>query len=646
MRRVMVWALLGVAAVLGATAVPARAAEHVQLRGVLRVMHVDHKDGSSSYIRRLETAHGRYRLTHVRGLENLPANAPLAVRGTRAGRTLRVLSMSQLPARQAAAAPSGQTTVLVMMIYWNTHDGETKASVEQQIGTADGAWYHEVSYGKLTGLTATATDWMQVTKPADPCNFDGPLSKALAAAKAHGFVPADYDRLMVYLPPVDSCFWAGIAEVGGIHSEINGGYMDLATTTHELGHNYGLYHSNSLTCGSAGSYVPLSSKPSLCRHQEYGDPMDTMGNLNWAGVGHFNARQKDRLSWLTGRMQVVTGSGTYTIAPLEQQLTGVQALKLSDGVRTYWLEYRQPVGADSFLSAHAAATAGPVFHIEGSPLGWPGSELLDMRANNEFWSSALPVGSSWKTPNGRWRFTTLARDSAGTTVKVDHLVDTTGPTIGSFTRGLAPTQVGLKTTPVRVAWSASDPSGVCRYTLAERVNGGPWTRVTLARALSKVATRPLRNPSSYEERLTARDCKGNVTTQTLPSFQLLRVGEASSSISYSGSWARTASSTAIGGAMMTTAQAGASASLTATGTTFALVAPKGPTRGSVRVLVDGEVKATVNLYAKTATPRMPVFRTNFFDAAHPAAASHVIRLIDVSTHSRTRLSLDGFVILV
>lgn len=128
MRRVMVWALLGVAAVLGATAVPARAAEQVQLRGVLRVMHVDHKDGSSSYIRRLETAHGRYRLTHVRGLENLPANTPLAVRGTRAGRTLQVSSMSQLPARQAAAAPSGQTTVLVMMIYWNTHDGETKAS--------------------------------------------------------------------------------------------------------------------------------------------------------------------------------------------------------------------------------------------------------------------------------------------------------------------------------------------------------------------------------------------------------------------------------------------------------------------------------------------------------------------------------------
>ena len=42
--------------------------------------------------------------------------------------------------------------------------------------------------------------------------------------------------------------------------------------------------------------------------------MDTMGNLDWAGVGHFNARQKDRLSWPTGRMQVVTGSGTYTIA--------------------------------------------------------------------------------------------------------------------------------------------------------------------------------------------------------------------------------------------------------------------------------------------------------------------------------------------
>ena len=75
------------------------------------------------------------------------------------------------------------------------------------------------------------------------------------------------------------------------------------------------------------------------------------------------------------------------------------------------------MGADSFLSAHAAATAGPVFHIEGSPLGWPGSELLDMRADNEFWSSALPVGFFMEDAQRPLALHHPGQDSAGTTVR-------------------------------------------------------------------------------------------------------------------------------------------------------------------------------------------------------------------------------------
>ena len=81
----------------------------------------------------------------------------------------------------------------------------------------------------------------------------------------------------------------GASTIGGNPSEawINGS-LDLKVLSHEMGHNFGLYHSHALDCGTA----VLGTN---CSVFEYGDRMDTMGNTS---AGHFNAFQRERLGWL------------------------------------------------------------------------------------------------------------------------------------------------------------------------------------------------------------------------------------------------------------------------------------------------------------------------------------------------------------
>ena len=94
-------------------------------------------------------------------------------------------------------------------------------------------------------------------------------SQAKSAASAAGFVLSNYTRF-VYVFPANACTWWGLGSVGGnpsqawIHSKW--GYT-LPVIGHEMGHNFGLYHSHSLECGS----VPVAAS---CTQVEYGDQKD------------------------------------------------------------------------------------------------------------------------------------------------------------------------------------------------------------------------------------------------------------------------------------------------------------------------------------------------------------------------------------
>ena len=179
--------------------------------------------------------------------------------------------------------------------------------------------------------------------------------------------------------------------------------MDRRTTVHELGHNYGLYHSHSYLCpdggvGGAG-----------CDFSDYGDAYDAMGSSGY--VGNFNASQKSVLGWFGGRSVDLSAGGTATLAPMDQQSAGIRGASVTvSGTRTYWLEYRQPTGADAWLPEEG--TDGVLVHLRDDTLlhaAEPtlyyrdtGAALLDVRPGDgvDVWSATLPSGQSWTTPEG------------------------------------------------------------------------------------------------------------------------------------------------------------------------------------------------------------------------------------------------------
>jgi hypothetical protein len=174
--------------------------------------------------------------------------------------------------------------------------------------------------------------------------------------------------------------------------------MDTRVTTHELGHNFGLWHSHSLDCGS----VPFT--PDCTSFVEYGDLWDSMGNCCFVDTpGHFNAVQKNLLGWMgSGRAVTQTGgNATYTLSAFEAPGTGLRAVRVAPaGARSYWLEKRSATGMDAFMSSYPEATTGVLVHIPEPADGANGSDLLDMTGTDTFDDAALPPAACWVTPEG------------------------------------------------------------------------------------------------------------------------------------------------------------------------------------------------------------------------------------------------------
>ncbi len=205
----------------------------------------------------------------------------------------------------------------------------------------------ENSFGH-TWLSGEVEGWYTLDMPRT-CSRE---EIASAADFASGIDPRAYDRLIYVLPRNDACPWSGAGTIGGYPSRawING-ELTLNVVAHELGHNFGLFHSNALECDS----VPFASD---CVALDYGDTIDAMGKI---APGHFNAFQKERLGWLdfeaTPTITHVEVDGRYTIDAYETPTDSPKALKIARGkdpqtgaTQWYYLEYRQAVGFDQFLA--------------------------------------------------------------------------------------------------------------------------------------------------------------------------------------------------------------------------------------------------------------------------------------------------------
>ena len=151
----------------------------------------------------------------------------------------------------------------------------------------------------------------------------------------------DYSqRYLIIAAPKAGCIWSGRAKLGGPESRT--GLLVLHDTdsgfviTHELGHTFGLGHTNFLRCDNGKSDGPWGD---TCKAVEYGGSIDVMGNVETNSP--LNTYHQWRMGLLDdGQVKQVWKSEVLTLVPSDFA-NGLRAIYMRDGKVAYWIEYRR-----------------------------------------------------------------------------------------------------------------------------------------------------------------------------------------------------------------------------------------------------------------------------------------------------------------
>ena len=292
-------------------------------------------------------------------------------------------------------SPPRRVHLLAARLYWgHRHPASPSAAKVHHDLRRVAEWYAHASRGR-EHVRVTVTHWVRVRASGDAmCNTEGrSIDAANHALRRAGYHPGRFNRLMIFTEQCDSA--ASAAQLPGRVSWIRYRAPGVPTLVHELGHNLGLEHAYGVVCRQAdvpkGQRVALSDS---CIPVEYGDSWDAMGHSS----GFFSAQALTRLGW-AGKVRDVAASGTYTVADVEHSGTYDQALRISAGRTTYWVEY-QPEHSPQVgrtipgVMIRREVGNGPVEIIDASPGNPAGIAFPDRDLTNP----ALPVGSSLTTP--------------------------------------------------------------------------------------------------------------------------------------------------------------------------------------------------------------------------------------------------------
>ena len=274
--------------------------------------------------------------------------------------------------------------------------------------TSVSKYYAESSYGNHL-LSGVVTPWLtaRFARPAT-CDYSAMSSEAMYLAGQAGYNTSQYEKFVYVFPSLPGCGWAGLG--GGSQAWINQS-LNLLVVGHELGHTFGLGHASSVDCGAL-------TIGGACTKSEYGDPAEIMGNQKAA---QFNAPHKQDLGYLPAGTvkEHKGGTAAYTIEPLATAGASTYAVKVyANAKRTYWLEYRQPLGVfDASLAA--GITNGAYIHLDYPNEYGCDTCVIDMTpATTTFGDAALPTGSQFVDVETGTTITVTARTAAALTVTV------------------------------------------------------------------------------------------------------------------------------------------------------------------------------------------------------------------------------------
>jgi len=343
-------------------------------------------------------------------------------------------------ARVMAAAPvSGTTRWVTLMCKFGDLAAEQKDQAFFQSQYGDGAgqlghYWREVSYGKIDLAGSTAHGWYTLPSPRatyvtqvdgkDKADLNKLFADCASAAPDTVDLAAPVGINMMFNGDLDGFAWGGqsCATVRGarlckrVTWNPPWSFGNLAPLAHEMGHGYGLPHSDN----SDGD------------DDTYDNPWDVMSD-SWSNAvkdatygsrpKHINIFQRHRLSWVDAPRQRIVALGdlaTRDIALDYAHLAdsgNVQMLVLSlspqaDPYATviYTLEARKRQGsyenalAGDAVIIHKVERSGTAYSIDADV---PPAN----RSNNE--GSMFKVGERWTTPEGSHVVTVKAQTATG-----------------------------------------------------------------------------------------------------------------------------------------------------------------------------------------------------------------------------------------
>ena len=222
-------------------------------------------------------------------------------------------------------------------------------------------------------------------------------------------------------------------------------------------------------------------------------------------------------------------------------------------------------------------------------------------------------------------------------------------TVPTATLPAAVTWLGSSTVALTVRWSATDPDGhaISRYEVQEQRGSGSWTMLYIGTALAGTRSVTPSSSTPVRYRVRAIDSVGAVGgwATTAPLFVTLTQQSSSSMVwGMNSTWSTHSVSGALGGSTRRSRTAGATASLTFTGTQVDWVATRGSDRGRAEVFIDGISRGVIDLYASSTQSRRAVF-----SAKGLAAGRHTIRIKVLGTKQSSAttayVDVDGFIVL-
>ena len=445
----------------------------VQAAGELQLYYVDYEDPERTTtefdLRRSDGTVTPLKLdvrpeALQRGMRVTVSGAPLTEGGIEPDSITIEALPAQAPDAQALAVKTDKVLVILMRFTDSPAQPFTQAEVQTVVGGGPGSgsvaeYFKEASYGQQL-LTVTVTPWIN-TGAATPGNCDWRTMGTIGsnAATSAGYNTGNYQKIVYVFPKVNACGWLGLAYVGSSGVWVNGSNTVLVYG-HELGHNYGLLHAGNLDCGAAVI-------GGTCSSSEYADPFSIMGN---ARAMHMGVAQKASLGWIPASAVKThtTGATIYTLDPVETAGGTTYAIKVKPTTnRTYWIEYRKPLGFDAALSSYP--NNGVQVRLEspfqtlcgGCDAYSQDTQLLDMTpATSSFTDAALLVGNSFTDTTYGITFNVLSTTASNLQIQV--VAPGGSTTTTSVTSALNPSTVGAS-----VAFTATvtgtNPTGTVAF---------------------------------------------------------------------------------------------------------------------------------------------------------------------------------------